>query len=448
MKRIGCLFLSCALVLSFGGCSQTDFANIDGVMSPPKLTEEQNMIYAALEDSVGKNIRLKYPKTGDYKSAFVMQNIDDEPGEEAIVFYESTSKGPDASLNVHVKVLDKQDGEWKAAGEVTGDGTEVDKICFGQSKEYGKTYIAIGYSLVNQTEKILKVYLYENRSLNLVYSQGYSVMEVMDLDMDSDDELVVISSGGAKTDPTARLTNPEAKLLDYTAGGFQVSGTVKMDVSVYEYANVQKGKVYPRKTALYLDGLKGTDLYGTEMLYVENGALCNAVYNSRENMTLQTIRVGLKSMDVNNDGILEIPVSYPAPGYEEAAEGDQLLLTDWSDLMDGQLMKIMTAYVNGSEGYIFKFPEEWVDKVSVKKDGTSGDVVFFRYNGSLKNDQTVFLKLRSSKRSDIQQQGVPEGFREVKDYGQMTYLANIPGGTGDDLAVDLKEVEANLMPMT
>ena len=61
-------------------------------------------------------------------------------------------------------------------------------------------------------------------------------------------------------------------------------------------------------------------------------------------------------MDVNNDGILEIPVSYPAPGYEEAAEGDQLLLTDWSDLMDGQLMKIMTAYVNGSEGYIFKFP--------------------------------------------------------------------------------------------
>ena len=88
MKRIGCLFLSCALVLSFGGCSQTDFANIDGVMSPPKLTEEQNMIYAALEDSVGKNIRLKYPKTGDYKSAFVMQNIDDEPGEEAIVFYE------------------------------------------------------------------------------------------------------------------------------------------------------------------------------------------------------------------------------------------------------------------------------------------------------------------------------------------------------------------------
>ena len=153
-------------------------------------------------------------------------------------------------------------------------------------------------------------------------------------------------------------------------------------------------------------------------------------------------------MDINNDGIIEIPVSSPMLGYETFPEEERLLRTDWNDLIDGQLVKIMSSYVNGGDGYIFKFPEEWVDKVSVRKDNATGDVVFFRYSGSVTNDENVVLRIRTIKRSDLQQQGVPQGYQEVKDNGQMTYLASVSAEGNADLAIDIKDVESNLLIMT
>ena len=69
----------------FTGCDLT-LSTIDNLIKPPKLSEEQNRIDTALKASVGDNISLVYPKTGDYKSAFIVENIDEEETSEAIVF--------------------------------------------------------------------------------------------------------------------------------------------------------------------------------------------------------------------------------------------------------------------------------------------------------------------------------------------------------------------------
>ena len=89
--KLAAVCLSC---LTMTGCSALNFS-VEGLINAPKLTSEQSEIHQALIESVGSNITLKYPKNGEYRSAYVIANIDDEPTDEAMVFYEYTSNGSD-----------------------------------------------------------------------------------------------------------------------------------------------------------------------------------------------------------------------------------------------------------------------------------------------------------------------------------------------------------------
>ena len=83
-------FLKAAAILSIAaltGCQAT----IENLLTAPKLTQEQSEIYQALINSSGSSIKLKYPRGGEYRSAFVLQDIDSDGTQEALVFYESQS---------------------------------------------------------------------------------------------------------------------------------------------------------------------------------------------------------------------------------------------------------------------------------------------------------------------------------------------------------------------
>ncbi|MDE7225959.1 MAG: hypothetical protein K2N49_03750, partial [Ruminococcus sp.] len=63
-----------AVLFPLTGC--TFGANIDMLMTPPKLSIEQEQIYSALTDAAGESVSLKYPKSGKYLSAFIVEDID------------------------------------------------------------------------------------------------------------------------------------------------------------------------------------------------------------------------------------------------------------------------------------------------------------------------------------------------------------------------------------
>ena len=67
-----------AVLVQLSGCYPG--TGTDNLLVPPKLTAEQDKIYQALEKTAGSNINLRYPQTGEYRSSFVLRNIDDEPG--------------------------------------------------------------------------------------------------------------------------------------------------------------------------------------------------------------------------------------------------------------------------------------------------------------------------------------------------------------------------------
>ena len=79
-------FILSVMIMSALTLSSCSFGtSIDNLMAPPKLSVEQEQVYNTLRDAAGQNIRLKYPKSGNYLSSFIIENIDDDEGNEAIV---------------------------------------------------------------------------------------------------------------------------------------------------------------------------------------------------------------------------------------------------------------------------------------------------------------------------------------------------------------------------
>ena len=75
--------IGAALLLT--GCAVG--TSVDNLLKPPQLSVEQEQIYQALQNAVGNNITLQYPRSGDNLSAFIVCDMDDDGEDEAMVFY-------------------------------------------------------------------------------------------------------------------------------------------------------------------------------------------------------------------------------------------------------------------------------------------------------------------------------------------------------------------------
>ena len=115
----------CTVILIATGCSFG--TSIDNLLAPPKLSFEQEQIYNALTDTTGTSINLKYPKSGKYLSAFIIEDIDGDGENESIVFYEK--KGLTLSENtLRINVLDRFDDKWQSVCDTSAEGSDIEKV--------------------------------------------------------------------------------------------------------------------------------------------------------------------------------------------------------------------------------------------------------------------------------------------------------------------------------
>lgn len=413
------------LTILLSGCSYSQ-TGIDSLLTPPKLSDQQNEIYAALEASVGKNIKLKYPRRGDFTSAFLINNIDNEPTQEAIVFFENTAANASVSMPLRVNVLDQQDGKWVSKYELGVEANEVDKVSFVSSNQ--QLYMIIGYTLLSKSEKMVAIYTYAEGVLNPTASLNCTDYVVADIDGDSASEIVAFSQ--SKGEREAKTTT--AVLHRIISTGTAVLGRTHMDPNVTSYANIQNGKLRDGRSAIYIDGLKGTNMLCTEILTYSDRSLENLTYSpeSETNLVDQTLRTyGSLCLDLNRDGVFEIPALKPSPGYEELPPLQQQYLTEWYNLGDKELSLYKTTYVSYSLGYIFTLPHSWVGNVKIDFNANDNELSFYDYSMGDANDARL-ASIKVIQRNQYEG-SENKGYSLLKDNGQLVYTYKIYESTSE-----------------
>ena len=432
IKKLSAVITVIVMCLLNCGCAFS--ASMENLLTPPKLTEEQEEIYRELISSVGRNIKLKYPRSGDYRSAFVLHNIDGEPGDEAMVFYESKDIRSGESA-LRLKFLDRSGGKWEAVYDLACPGNEIDSVVFTdlssdtieQSENGGSatTNIILSYTLLNQTDKAFSVLKYSDKRPVELLSSTYSCMEITDLNKDNRNELVIVSVNKELQTASASM---------YTDGGGErlelLSNTALLGGAA-DYIRVTKGKLDENTPALFLDYSSGGGQSGTDVLYCYGSRLfcpdsVGGPVSTVISRQVNDYMAEIYSFDIDGDGYVEVPSTTPLPGYETLTKPEQLCAVLWYTVQNDNFTRKAYSYFSGKYRFALMFPNRWTGVVTAIPDFNNNDIIFISYDaetGLQVTEDNYIMSIHSVNKDDTEAVEAASGMKKIGESDDTVYYA-------------------------
>lgn len=361
-SKIVLIALFLPLVLS--GC--TFSAGIETLLVPPKLDTQQQDIYNALKSYTGENISLKYPKSGKNLSAFIVEDIDGDSEDEAIVFYKkNTAKTDDDSLRINI--LDTVESKWQSVYDHAADGNEIEQVEVTRLGDSDRINIIAGYSLINRSDRMISIYDYHDGKLSTNLSnEPYSVFETLDLNNDGSNELFIASEKTSSQEAAAvafhLYDNEKYKRSELVLEGAYIG-----------YSGIIANTDSNGETKLFLDAQTGSGNIVTEVLKADtqNNLLREFSPNAEKQETMRPS--AYLSADIDNDGKTEIPVPSFCEGYDENSE-NPLYFTSWYEIENKELKHKHESYMSITDGYVFFIPSQWYGKITAKSDISKNEI--------------------------------------------------------------------------
>lgn len=416
--RLFALLLSLLLFCSCGGVQ----LGVNELLSPPRLTAQQSAIYDAIELAVGTDtFKLKYPRRGDNLSACVFDDLDKDGKDEAIVFYELTVNGVTSAW---MSILIEQDGVWKSRHQLPGEGGEIDFISFASIENTGRDNIIVGWSVAGQDNLLCKVYSYSDEGTTVSYEGSYNEILLCDVDDNGLNEMILCTKNITKS--------AVMSLVKYRSGRIVRTSEVKMPTSMTDYAKISCGKLTTGLTAVFADIYLGTDEMTTKIAAVDDKKSIIEDLSSEDigiYETFDRITPTLTCADVNGDGLIDIPVSSPLPGYDTADEREAVFLTEYKSILGGELQSVQSSVVNFAAGYQLKLPDGWKNNVTVRRQSDTGEWRFVIFNQSLEESDFELLRIKVVSPSDYQDKFETTQYQLAGTKGVYNYQIYIPEET-------------------
>ena len=402
IKNFICLILTLIICSS---CSPIQLT-IENLITAPKLTGEFEEINKDLKSFAGENITLKYPKSGEFRSPFIMYDIDGDNQKEAIVFYVDNNEN-----DIRFNVLDKVNDSWINVFSTIGPGVDVEKILISNILDTKNDQIIVNWIKPNKIERSLEIYNYENDDFKCIYNKDYLTdVFLFDIDDDSKDELIII-------DRTLKVT-PNAVVIkkDEESDELCEDSYVRLRSGPLGYEKITLGKLANNVNALFLDAriedqeIDNFSLY-TEVIVSKDHELMNLFFIQHKNKQLFNINSNnltqqlenilldqsLRSReifcrDIDNDSIIEVPKDLTVHyNFKLNNKSEALPLTVWQKYTDKGWDPSIISVENIKDGYSFIFPDNWYELKNINgylENKEITPLVVSVYNE--KNDELIF----------------------------------------------------------
>ena len=436
------MLLSTALLfilLSLGGCSRLQ-TSIEDLMSPPVLTQEQAEIRDALSAVSGENdIKYKYPQNGQYRSSVIFYDIDSDGSEEALVFYQSASKGDSTWINI----LDRsEEGKWISVCETPAPDTtaNIDFVSFEHLLDSDSVSLVIGWEDSRNSKTVL-AYSYTGQRLLPIFEREYSEIAITDLDSNGSTDLVLF---------TQQAQSTLVFLACRTDSGFETVDSYTLSRGIVSFDSIQQGKTLSGSNALFLDStvdlyetpFQVTDVISAKPIEGSSPVLVNLLDNETVSLSQNTLRPAqnLFCRDIDEDGMIEIPTVSPLPGYESVLDENSVFMITYNLVSSNfQFVPRLSGVINPQHRYMIAFPERWLNTVTVSVQPENGEWTFFAYTGDLQDTSTPLLKIRVYSAKDYHDKFDSDYFQLIGQKGLFEYYAYIPSSQSE-LAITKQEL--------
>ncbi len=411
------------------GCS----VQVESLLSPPKLSAEQSAIYEALQAGRGREIHLKYPRSGQYRSAFVIRNIDEEETDEAIVFYE-TSNIADGGSSLRLNFLDRENGEWVSVYDYAALGSEIERVQFADLGD-GETSIVITYTIQNASDSAVSVLKYTEKTPSEVYTGRCAYTNIIYDNGDGHSELFQISRDLDSGTATASLLGQSAD------GEFQILSSAPLS-GFTECRGVTLGVCdEDGHRAIFIDRSLADGSIGTDVLICYDDLRLSAVTTVPEVLSRRTntYTPNILSRDIDGDGIIETASTAAFPGYENLPRAEQVNIISWYQIESGggAIRRDAISYLSIRSDYLLFIPTRWEGRVTVTISVSEGTVTFSEYDSGERVTGAELLTIMAVEPAGA---SAPAGYTPYGKNERTGYRFYIRNNQGNSLALTEAEL--------
>ena len=352
-KPLFAAVLGAAVLFAASGCDITDLSKED-MLRPPKTMGDEAEIEKLISKTAAGGYTLKYPKSGSYRSAIVMHDLNSDKTDEAIAFF----RDKDGSTGVHMLVMYEDDGSWKISGDYITETTDVDSVDFSDVTGDGSLEIMVGYSTYTAGVNFLSAYSFENGKTDEIDAgQNYSSFYCGNLDNSGKNRILALSLFSTENEAKATLLE-----YDGDKNAIVTKSSAAMDSGVISYKNAVFSDLKENVRALVVDGALASGELNTQVIYFDKKQ--NVLKNPlcREKTPNPTQRgSSVYSTDIENDMKVEIPTVSALPYNEESGAftaADQVLWNSFSVEKEA-LLPYQRTVANYNYSYTIKIPDTW-----------------------------------------------------------------------------------------
>ena len=386
-KKLLSLLLASSMGLTMAGCSSVGLS-VENLMHPPKAVGDKAEIQALIDSVAGEGYTLKYPQSGNFRSAITMKDIDSDSIDEAIAFYLPVGD----IAKVHMLVMDSIGGKWQTVGDFKSQSTAVDSLSFCDLDGNGIFEIVTSWKTYQTSLNQISLYIYEDDKIREVSSEHYSSGTLSgDFTANEGEELLLLSLFSDENDATATLID-----LSENKSKLEVLGTSPLDPDVVSYSQLLAGNIYENQMGAVIDGCTHTGEYNTQLLYF------NTYFDSLERISFtenvpynQKLRsYPVMSEDINGDGIIEVPAAFRLNIEKDRTDVDAAADLYWcQQTSSGTVHQIAHKAASFAYGFTFVVPEKWEGKFTALTNYEKNEVTFFEWNKNKTEDVILTIKI-------------------------------------------------------
>ena len=358
------MLLALTLIFMLCGCSAFLVLPTETIRAP-RTTGEYENIRNALEEAVGSDIVMKYPKCGSSSASFASGDVDGDGQTEMLAFYQ---KADNASAT-HINILKAENGKWKSVGDIAPVGSELVTVLVSDLDRDGAAEIISGWSVYDSKNYELAIFSDKGGAIVQRTSEKYTDFLISDCNGDKTDEIVILLLSAL--DKTS-----EIYFYDLSESELSMIAKSSLDGTVVSYGNITEQKLLGGQMCYYIDGYKGNGAMVTDVITFKNGNLINLFYDESVFATMSTYRPFELSCKSDGGKILVPFVRTVEIGI---GSGIYQNLIDWKYYNGEEMLDDYTTYFCSEGGYELKLSYEWQTQIFMSYLNDARELVAYEY---------------------------------------------------------------------
>lgn len=369
-RRARQFVLLLGMLLLLSGClsqSGEDFYLV------PQLPED----YLALQQTISQvmsSLGAEYaaPSSGSNTQNIQLQDLDgDGEQESAVAFFRVPSA--EKPLKIYIFRQNQATEEYETAWIIEGDGTAIYSVAFEDLGGDAHRELIVSWQISARVQSMSAYSLQPGGDAVELMRSGYSKSAVVDLDRDNEKEIVLVQLDTAEN-------NSRAELYNYDNGLMVLTSMAPLSLDITEIQAAKVGSLTDRIPALFISsdfGENGGRI--TDIIALRDNILTNLTLDEATGRSLATRRYykdfkDANGTDINNDGILELPIPEALPLAEET--GTQMYALHWNQYdLNGQPVQVYTTFHCYEDSWYLILKEDWLGTITAARRESGGSNV-------------------------------------------------------------------------